>query len=200
MDGSNVNLSPGLVTLSFFHQTLSSSQVTRSLISISILCNNYKLFLLPIILLIKNIRIPTHLQERLSISITKVGSIFTPTLVSFLSGLSYWLYVLFNAKNPNASGGSTAFLARANMFFFRMFALVWFTPCLLLGLPSVSPRLRMLKVQRRRSIFPFFDQLSCFGDETNSKLDPVGSTVRYEMIKLCTGSIQYRRLWGGGSW
>ena len=24
---------------------------------------------------------------------------------------------------------------------------------------------------------------------TNTKLDPVGSTVRYEMMKLCTGSV-----------
>ena len=25
--------------------------------------------------------------------------------------------------------------------------------------------------------------------EENQKLDPVGSTVRYEMMKLCTGSV-----------
>ena len=31
-----------------------------------------------------------------------------------------------------------------------------------------------------------------------NKLDPVGSTVRYEMIKLCTGSV--RTLCGGSSW
>ena len=39
--------------------------------------------------------------------------------------------------------------------------------------------------------------------ESNSceKLDPVGLTVRYEMMKLCTGSVgQYRTLWGGSSW
>ena len=29
----------------------------------------------------------------------------------------------------------------------------------------------------------------CLGGTIDNELDPVGSTVRYEMIKLCTGSV-----------
>ena len=32
------------------------------------------------------------------------------------------------------------------------------------------------------------------------KLDPVGSTVRYESMKLCTGSVYDTIVWGGSSW
>ena len=36
-----------------------------------------------------------------------------------------------------------------------------------------------LQCKRKKSLY----------DESHYKLDPVGSTVRYEMMKLCTGSV-----------
>ena len=37
--------------------------------------------------------------------------------------------------------------------------------------------------------------------ESQTQLDPVGSTVRYEMVKLCTGSVlQCRTLYGSRCW
>ena len=50
-------------------------------------------------------------------------------------------------------------------------------------------------------IHRLFSKVSVIFEKIEPKLDPVGSNVRYEMMKLCTGSlVQYRTLWGGSSW
>jgi len=42
-----------------------------------------------------------------------------------------------------------------------------------------------------RDIAPFPDEMNTFNEQfpKEKKLDPVGPTVRYEMMKLCTGSV-----------
>ena len=53
-----------------------------------------------------------------------------------------------------------------------------------------KPQLIHIPLQTFERFQEFAQQeIVVFGSDNIVKLDPVGSTVRYEMMKLCTGSV-----------
>ena len=55
--------------------------------------------------------------------------------------------------------------------------------------PICDQRLRMVEDQQLTTFYAFSVISSHINTIYQYHLDPVGSTVRYEMMKLCTGSV-----------